>query len=90
MIVTLHGRPHGSKLAYALRQDGNWEIYVYDFLSGDTLRLTYDLSYQGHPSWSNDGQYLVYESYQGENLVFVHHTVRWLSSSHSDYREPCA
>jgi TolB protein len=62
--------PDGRQLAYASRQDGNWEIYVYDLPSGQTVRLTYDLSYQGAPRWSPDAAfpYLVYESYQGQNL----------------------
>ncbi|HUN06957.1 MAG TPA: DPP IV N-terminal domain-containing protein [Aggregatilineales bacterium] len=62
--------PDGRRLAYASRQDGNWELYVYDLPSGQTVRLTYELSFQGAPHWSPDtaSPYLVYESYQGENL----------------------
>ena len=56
------------RLAYASNKDGNWEIYVYDLDSEDTIRMTFDLSYQGNPKWSNDGLWLVYESYQGNNL----------------------
>ena len=62
--------PDGRRLAYASRQDGNWELYVYDLPSGQTVRLTYELSFQGAPRWSPDtaSPYLVYESYQGQNL----------------------
>ena len=60
--------PDGRRLAYASRQDGNWEIYVYDTVTGDTTRMTYDLSFQGAPTWSSDGEWLAYESYQGNNL----------------------
>jgi len=60
--------PDGRRLAYASRQDGNWEVYIYDVVNGTTQRMTYDLSYQGNPGWSNDGEWLVYESYQGNNL----------------------
>jgi TolB protein len=64
--------PDGTKVAYASRQDGNWELYIYDMLTGQTTRMTYDLSFQGAPGWSPDGQWLVYESYQGNNLdVYV-------------------
>lgn len=60
--------PDGRRLAFASRQDGNWEIYIYDMQTGATTRMTYDLSFQGAPQWSPDGQWLVYESYQGGNL----------------------
>jgi len=30
--------------------------------------MTYDLSFQANPGWSPDGEWLVYESYQGNNL----------------------
>src|SRR5690606_28617204 len=58
----------GRRLAYASRQDGNWEIYVYDTVTGDTTRMTYDLSFQANPTWSSDSDWLAYESYQGNNL----------------------
>ena len=61
--------PQGSRLAYASRQDGNWELYIYDLATQATTRLTYDLSFQGRPTWSQpDGEWLAYESYQGDNL----------------------
>jgi TolB protein len=56
------------RLAYSSNKDGNWEIYVYDLDTEDTIRMTFDLSYQDNPKWSNDGLWLVYESYQGNNL----------------------
>ncbi|MFN8447954.1 MAG: hypothetical protein U0521_05045 [Anaerolineae bacterium] len=43
-------------------------FYIYDTVSGDTTRMTYDLSFQGRPTWSSDGAWLGYESYQGNNL----------------------
>lgn len=58
----------GRKLAYSSRKDGNWEIYVYDLDAQNTERITFDLSFQDNPHWSPDGAWLVYESYQGENL----------------------
>ncbi|MEZ4666650.1 MAG: hypothetical protein R3E39_01800 [Anaerolineae bacterium] len=61
--------PDGQRLAYASRQDGNWEIYIDDLdLSTPPTRMTYDQSFQGNPQWSPDGLFIVYESYQGDNL----------------------
>lgn len=56
------------RLAYSSNKDGNWEIYVYDLDTEESTRMTFDLSYQDNPKWSNDGLWLVYESYQGNNL----------------------
>lgn len=60
--------PDGTRLAYASRQDGNWEIYIHSLVDQSTQRLSFDLSFQGRPTWSPDGQWLAYESYQGSNL----------------------
>jgi TolB protein len=64
--------PDGSRLAYASRQDGNWELYVYapalEIGEGNPRRITYDLSFQANPAWSPDGAFVAYESYQGQNL----------------------
>lgn len=60
--------PNDRRLAYASNQDGNWELYVNDLNTNTQTRLTYDLSFQAGPAWSPDGLYLVYESYQGNNL----------------------
>lgn len=58
----------GRKLAYASNRDGNWELYIYDLITGATNRMTYDLSFQGAPRWSPDGAWLIYENYLGNNL----------------------
>lgn len=56
------------RMAYSSNKDGNWEIYIYDLDTDETTRMTFDLSYQDNPKWSNDGLWLTYESYQGNNL----------------------
>lgn len=56
------------RLAYSSNKEGNWEIYIYELDTDTTTRMTYDLSFQDSPKWSNDGLWLVYESYQGNNL----------------------
>jgi TolB protein len=57
---------HGSlQLAYSSRQEGsNWDIYIYDLLTGITTRKTYNLAFEGRPQWSPDNLWLVYEGYQ--------------------------
>lgn len=60
--------PDQLRLAYASNKDGNWEIYIYNLITGQTERKTFSLSYEGRPSWSPDGNWLVYETYQGGQL----------------------
>lgn len=64
--------PDGTRLAYASRRNGFWDIYVFDFRTGTAARITDTLAYDGHPSWSPDGLWLAYESYNSGNLeIFI-------------------
>jgi TolB protein len=60
--------PDGSRLAFASRRDGNWELYILEMASGDVTRLTSDLVFESNPSWSPDGLWLAYEGYADGNL----------------------
>ncbi len=55
--------PDGTRLAFASNRDGVWDLYMLEVFTGKTSRLTNSPEYDGAPSWSSDGQYLVYESY---------------------------
>lgn len=62
----------GRRLAYASRKDGNWEIYIYDVLAGETTRMTYNLGFEAGPDWSpHGGEYLVYEGYQNDTHLDI-------------------
>lgn len=60
--------PDGSRLAYASRRSGFWDIYIFNLNDGSSIRVTDSLTYDGNPTWSPDGQWLAYESYQTGNL----------------------
>lgn len=60
--------PDGTRIAYASRRNGFWDIYVFDLKSDTSIRVTDSLTYDGHPTWSPDGQWLAYESYTNGNL----------------------
>lgn len=63
--------PDGARLAFESDRDGNREVYVMnveDALQGtdgsDQTRLTYNPLFDGNPSWSPDGQRIVFASFR--------------------------
>lgn len=60
--------PDGRKIAFASRRNGYWDIYLLDVELGSVDRLTDTPEYDGAPSWSPDGQWIVYETYFEDNL----------------------
>ena len=54
----------GSKIAFACRNEGDFNICVMDFATGNTVQLTSEGS-NGHPGWSPDGEKIVYQSRRG-------------------------
>lgn len=64
--------PDGSRIAYASRRNGYWDIYILDLRNGALTRVTDTPEYDGWPSWSPDGQWLAYETYANGNLdIFI-------------------
>ncbi|MBA4400064.1 MAG: hypothetical protein C0396_09410 [Anaerolinea sp.] len=64
--------PDGTRLAYASRRNGYWDIYIFDFTTGQSTRVTNTPAYDGNPTWAPDGQWLAYVSYQTGNLdIFI-------------------
>ncbi len=54
--------PDGTKLVFQSNRDGNWEIYLHDFDSETTVRLTdYEAMDEG-PVFSADGQWIAFTS----------------------------
>lgn len=54
------GRHIFNKIAFVSDRDGNFEVYVLDVELGTTTRITNDPALDSRPSWSPDGQQLVY------------------------------
>ncbi|HVP20558.1 MAG TPA: hypothetical protein VMS73_01725 [Anaerolineaceae bacterium] len=53
--------PDGTKIAYSSRQNGYWDIFVYDLANGKSTRVTDTPEYEAPASWSPDGQWLAIE-----------------------------
>ncbi len=65
--------PDGSRVAFASRREGGWDLFVLDLPSGAIQRLTDAGGYAGHPTWSPDGQWIAYEGYQdGDFDIWIH------------------
>ena len=64
--------PDGSRVAFASRCNGYWDLYLLELGTGEVTRLTDTLEYDASPSWSPDGQWLAYESYIDDSLeIFI-------------------
>lgn len=63
--------PDGTQLAFASDRDGQWDIYILDFKTDGLTRITNTQTYDGEPAWSPDGQYLIYETLNGEHLDLI-------------------
>jgi len=52
--------PDGTRVAFASNRNGNWDIFVMPITGGKPVQITSDLSDELHPSWSSDGNSLVF------------------------------
>jgi Tol biopolymer transport system component len=59
--------PDGTKIAFATKRDGNYEIYTMDTGGGNLLRLTNDPGEDGQPAWSPDGSKIAFASDRSGN-----------------------
>ncbi|MBE7536704.1 MAG: serine/threonine-protein kinase [Anaerolineales bacterium] len=58
--------PDGSQLAYMHLDGGTWQIYVYDFNSGENSQITFGGDDSRWPAWSPDGREIAYNSATGQ------------------------
>lgn len=54
--------PDGTSIAFLSRRNGNYDLYLYDLLSGSTKALTTHSSYDMEPTWSPDSAALIFVS----------------------------
>ncbi len=54
--------PHGHYLAYQSNQNGNWDIFVYDFQMNKISQVTFSTDDEMHPVWVPGKNALVYDS----------------------------
>jgi TolB protein len=69
--ITPEISPDGRYVAFSSNRSGFWDIYILDLQTGDLEQFTDTAAYDANPSWSPDGLWLVYESYQIDNLEIL-------------------
>lgn len=69
--ITPSPSPNGEKIAFASNRNGFWDLYLLDLASGAVKQLTNTPQYEGAPTWSPDGSFLAFESYDDDNLNII-------------------
>jgi Tol biopolymer transport system component len=59
----LQWSPDGSKLVWSMTADSNWDIFTFDVGQNTLSKITKEAAAETTPSWSPDGERLVYVSY---------------------------
>jgi serine/threonine-protein kinase len=63
--------PDGRKLAFAIEAGNGSDIFVYDFASHSTTRLTFTQQGNIEPLWTPDGKYIVYRSIEPAAIWWI-------------------
>ena len=62
--------PDGTRAAIQKIDDGNSDIWIMDLVRGVPLRFTFSLNSDDNPSWSPDGNFLIYTSSREDKIGF--------------------
>jgi serine/threonine protein kinase/Tol biopolymer transport system component len=54
--------PDGKRLAVGIEQDGNADLWVYEWERDSIIRLTFTPGIDGAPVWSSDGKHILFTS----------------------------
>ncbi|MEE9216059.1 MAG: hypothetical protein V3U32_01365 [Anaerolineales bacterium] len=60
--------PGMDKMVFASRKAGNWDLYLMELKTGSVRQITDTPGYEGKPTWSPDGLWVVYEAYYGDDF----------------------
>jgi TolB protein len=63
--------PNKDTLVFTSNRGGQWDLYLLNLTSGETIPITDTPEYDASPSWSPDGLWMAYESYLEDNLEIL-------------------
>ncbi|MHC1740852.1 MAG: TolB family protein [Anaerolineaceae bacterium] len=72
--------PDGTKIAFSSNKNGQWDIYILDLSTKSVFQVTQSKAYDSAPSWSPDGQYLIYQTLTDKNLDLMIQSANDLNS----------
>jgi TolB protein len=58
----------GTRVVFASNRNEYWDIYTLNLTDGQIARITDTPEFDGHPGWSPDGQWIIYETMSGDQL----------------------
>jgi len=64
--------PKGDKIAFTMRSNGKFDIFLYDLPKQRIIRLTENKGNNENPSWSCDGRFIVFSSTRsGKSEIYI-------------------
>jgi TolB protein len=64
--------PKGDKIAFTMKADGKYDIFLYDLPKNKIIRLTENKGDNENPSWSQDGRFIVFASTRsGKSEIYI-------------------
>ena len=74
--------PAGTWIAYSADRYGSWDLFVTATTGGTPVQVTKDERDETSPSWSDDGETIMYEVYTWSESEF------WIATSLPDFTTP--
>ena len=64
--------PKGDKIAFTMKYNDNYDIFLYDLPKQKIIRLTENQGDNENPSWSQDGRFIVFSSTRsGKSEIYI-------------------
>ncbi|WP_372520732.1 hypothetical protein [Candidatus Ruminimicrobiellum ovillum] len=64
--------PKGDKIAFTMKYDGNFDIFLYDLPKQKIIRLTENQKNNENPTWSQDGRFIAFASNRsGRSEIYI-------------------
>lgn len=64
--------PKGDKIAFTMRDNGKFDIFLYDLPKKRIIRLTENSGNNENPSWSQDGRFITFSSTRtGKSAIYI-------------------